>query len=595
MSSVDGTSLFSQAVGCLSTESFVRLLFGVGGGGDVQPITVSQDTDFDGTLDVTQTLPFAVSGVCANGVIACDPGTWSSCQAYRWSTVSPTHHALVLAPSAMTNLQACTCVNNSCGSGLVVSNQAQIGQTLGGAIATTLQTVDPRYAVSAVSQTPFELTLSGQNTTSCETGTPLTETQYYAAPALLSTDGAAAAAADPLYTTLSAMDQASGFVTTTPSCLVERHLVASDRVQDIVQIITTGDVSVTTLSDNEMLLELGRPTAEVTLTENCTVGYVYTADIQVTDPTSLDSIVFEDFEGEDHTQVHIDGSFVYAFPGDFLNYSGPAPGPCNHATDWYDSPNMDLTGYFTDGLTHTLRVRTVVGNQGHSYVKIRIRTKCNSEVQLVNSCGAIAADPDCRILTEITDGVGTYANGISTGLQPLPSTRTAGLGVCEVTLEQDWWQKNRTYECTTDTSGGYTASPPNMDRMVYVFDNTTSTGYADQVPDDSGGTTTLTGSFDYSSFEIAGDCEMSCKVTRPAVVDGITQTGLQANNRTGTATTETVYKSCGSSGACPLLPGETMVAGCTCLDEFPEAMVAIQAMRLGGFDQVCTTGSPAPW
>jgi hypothetical protein len=595
MSSVDGSSVFSQGIGCLSTESFVRMLFGVGGGGDVQPLTVSQDTDFDGALDITQTLPFPVSGVCANGVIACSAGTWTSCQGYEWATASPTNHQLSLLPAPISALQACTCVNNSCGAGLVAGNQAQIGQTLGGGIATALQRVDPRYAVSSVGQTPFEVTLSGQSSTSCETSAPLTTTQYYDDPTILTSDGSAAATADPLYTQLASMDQASGFVTTTPSCVIERNLVASDRVQDIVQVITTGDVTVTVLGDNEMLIELGRPIDQVTLTESCSVGYIFAADIQVTDPSSLDSIVVEEFEGEDHSQLHIDGGFVYAFPADFTNYSGPATGSCNHATDWYDSPNLDITSYFTDGLNHTLRARTVVGNQGHSYFRIRVRTNCQSEVQLVNSCGALAANPDCRLLTEIADGVGTHANGISTGLAPLPSSRTSGLGACAVTLEQDWWQKSRTYECTADTSGGYTANPPNLDRMVYIYDHTTDTGYQDQVPDGGGGTVTLSGSFDYSSYEISGDCDLSCKVSRPKVVDGITLNGLQAANRTGTASTEVVYKSCGPTSSCPLLPGEALISDCGCLDEFPEALVAMQAMRMGGFDQICTTGGASPW
>ncbi len=39
----------------------------------------NQDTDFDGVLDYSYLAPFAVSGVCANGVIACDSGTWTNC------------------------------------------------------------------------------------------------------------------------------------------------------------------------------------------------------------------------------------------------------------------------------------------------------------------------------------------------------------------------------------------------------------------------------------------------------------------------------------------------------------------------------------
>ncbi|MEM1409587.1 MAG: hypothetical protein AAGG79_02435, partial [Pseudomonadota bacterium] len=595
MTAIDGSSPFSQGIGCLATESFVHVFFAVGSGGDVSPLTVSQDTDFDGSYDVTQTLPFPVSGVCANGVIACSPGTWTGCQGYRWATLSQANHQIALIPSPFTDLQACTCVNNSCGSGLAASNQAQIGQTIASGIANALQTVDARYAISSVGQTPFEVTLSGQNSTDCHAPGPLTQTAYYDNPALMTTDGAAAASADPLYTTVTSLDQAAGFVTTYPNCSIERQLVASERIHEIVQIVGTGDVTVTVISDNELILELGSPIDVVTLNESCSVGHLFTADILVTDPASLESIVVEEFQGEDHSQLHVDGTFVYAFPADFTNYSGPATGSCNHSADWYDSPGLDLTSYFTDGLNHSLRARTVVGNQGHSYFRIRIRTRCRSEIQMVNSCGAIAANPDCRLFTENADGVGTYAEGVSTGLSPIPSVLTAGLGVCEVTVEQDWWLKARTYQCTADHAGGYIANPPNLDRMTYIYDHTSPGGYQDQIVSGDGSTATLSGTFDISAFETSGDCDLSCKVSRPRTVDGITLSGLQASSRTSTASTETVYKSCGASGQCPLLAGETLRADCGCLDEFPEALVAMQAVRMGGFDQMCTTGAQAPW
>jgi hypothetical protein len=594
MTSVDGTASFSQPVSCLSSESFLRLFFGPGPGGDIAPVVVSQDTNFDGTLDASQTLPFAVSGICSNGVIACNAGSWTGCQGYSWQTVSPVNHQIALTPTPLTGLQACTCVNNSCGSGLVVSNQAQIGQTLASGMAAALQRTDPRYSLSAVGQTPFQVTLSGQDTTSCTATPTLTQTDYYSNPAGLTPAGQAAAGADPLYTQLTSRSEASGFVTTTPACTIERQLEAGGRVQDVVQAVTSSDVTFSTVSDNEYVIEIGKPTAVLTLGETCNVGHIWSLDLQITDPLSLQSVMLEAVEAEDHSQLHIDGAFVYALPSDFTNYSGAATGTCNHATDWYDSPNLDLTSYFTDGLNHTLRIRTVVGNQGHSYYRIRVRTNCRSEIKLTNTCGGLAASDSCRVLEETVDGVQTYLNGGKTGLLPLSSARTAGAGACQVTVNQDWWDKDRTYECTNDTSTP-PVTPPNLDRMTYILENSDENGWQDRRSDGAGGFTTSSGSYDYSAYEVAGDCELSCKVERPSVVDGVTVTGLQASARNSTSSNETVFKTCNVSGACPLLPGETLVADCACLDDFPEALVAMQAMRLGGLDQFCTTGATSPW
>jgi hypothetical protein len=39
---------------------------------------------------------------------------------------------------------------------------------------------------------------------------------------------------------------------------------------------------------------------------------------------------------------------------------------------------------------------------------------------------------------------------------------------------------------------------------------------------------------------------------------------------------------------CPLGSGEELVTDCGCLDDFPEAVVMMQTLRLSGADLVCT-------
>ena len=51
---------------------------------------------------------------------------------------------------------------------------------------------------------------------------------------------------------------------------------------------------------------------------------------------------------------------------------------------------------------------------------------------------------------------------------------------------------------------------------------------------------------------------------------------------------DSFYHACGSDNACPTGPGEEIVSACGCLDDFPEAVVMMQTVRLGGADLVCT-------
>src|SRR3546814_1861146 len=47
-------------------------------------VSIARDTDLDGTVDATSNLPVPVSGICANGVVSCQPGSWNGCSFYRW-------------------------------------------------------------------------------------------------------------------------------------------------------------------------------------------------------------------------------------------------------------------------------------------------------------------------------------------------------------------------------------------------------------------------------------------------------------------------------------------------------------------------------
>ena len=86
MTTVDGSTSFSGQLQCPNSQRFMEVLIQPGATGDITTFIVSQDTNFDGNLDYTFQVPFPVSGICANGVITCSPGTWTNCRTYQWAS-----------------------------------------------------------------------------------------------------------------------------------------------------------------------------------------------------------------------------------------------------------------------------------------------------------------------------------------------------------------------------------------------------------------------------------------------------------------------------------------------------------------------------
>ena len=54
---------------------------------------------------------------------------------------------------------------------------------------------------------------------------------------------------------------------------------------------------------------------------------------------------------------------------------------------------------------------------------------------------------------------------------------------------------------------------------------------------------------------------------------------------------DSFYHVCSADSVCPLGEGEEMVTPCGCIDDFPEAVVMMQTVRLAGSDLACTAAS----
>jgi len=146
IATVDGRRSFNPTIACQQTATLLEVVIQPSATGDLGSVQIARDTDFDGTIDRRASLPVAVSGVCANGVIACQPGSWNQCRSFRWDVDAA--KMIKLSQVAITDLAGCYCINDSCGSNLAWSNLASVLGDLGGGMVGALTVADPRIGVA---------------------------------------------------------------------------------------------------------------------------------------------------------------------------------------------------------------------------------------------------------------------------------------------------------------------------------------------------------------------------------------------------------------------------------------------------------------
>ena len=125
-----------------SSSAFVEIFAQPASSGDLAGVYIKQDTDFDNTVDYVYNLSVQVSGVCANGIISCDAGTWNNCSYYKWTADNETEVSLS-AVDSIGDLAACYCLNNHCGGNLVWNNLSIVLKDLGGGVVGAIHTKNP--------------------------------------------------------------------------------------------------------------------------------------------------------------------------------------------------------------------------------------------------------------------------------------------------------------------------------------------------------------------------------------------------------------------------------------------------------------------
>jgi hypothetical protein len=581
ISTVDGSKAFTPTIACQKTANLLELIAQPAASGDIAALRISRDTDLSGSYDQSLTLPMPVSGICANGIISCQPGTWTQCRTFQWKAENG---SLSLAEVELKYLAGCYCINNSCGTNLAWGNMASVLKDLGGGVVGAITSADPRIGVAQAQIDGPVIRYTGAQTTACTSAPYVAATAYRSNPTSIQGDAFAASQASRVFQTLTASPAAVGSAQQRRSCTVSREVTIKEvTVQDVIAR-TAGGVATYSDGSNNADFVVGSPTVHSLKSSGCGL-FDFRMTLTVGDPDRLRAVTLPFLSADDWAQVRIDGQLVAAGPASWTG-TGLPPGKCERDGTTSFMPNTDLKPYLTKG-NHEVWLRIAVADRGNGYAQIHavVDTSCQTSERVVDLCTGYAQDTKCHLEGESVDGVETFRSGVATGLTPLPLTRLFGTGACTLRLTRDFFTRARTYLCQTDSNA---AAQPDLSRGAYIIDHSTETMLADRITSPGGGIQTSTRSFALPTRGSVAACEAICKTRAPAANTAVAPAGVVGFSQNVSEGWDTFYHACDAANSCPSGPGEELVSPCGCLDDFPEAVVVMQTVRLGGADLVCT-------
>lgn len=142
LSTFDNKQEGHVSITCAKESNLMRISYSTTSGGDIN-LYVEDDFDFDGNFK-NNLYVSGISGICANGFIICNGGTWNNCKYYL---IDFDGSNIIYPLVSEKDLSGCYCLNNSCGS-LSSNSKARILNDIAGTIASVIK--DKYYIVSNI-------------------------------------------------------------------------------------------------------------------------------------------------------------------------------------------------------------------------------------------------------------------------------------------------------------------------------------------------------------------------------------------------------------------------------------------------------------
>ena len=592
MQTLDRSKSFSAQLACPSSSRFLEVLIQPSGTGDIATLLVSQDLDMDGSIDYSYSVPFPVSGICANGVIGCTPGTWENCAYWQWTVDASARISLAVVDR--TALGGCYCVNTACGNGLAWTDLAILLKDLGGGVVGAVQAVNPKYAVTDARITDTEITYYGQGTGSCSRNeNPSYSPESYYTGGL---SGAALTNAKDTEVTFERSDPGSFYNLIAQSQAAQNNQ-GTFRSCSIVRNVTIRKETACPQADSQYLAALDKCvitandyTPRLFSTGGGGSGCYFSVYLVPAGGTGL--YISNDLCGDPWGGIGKNARIIYTCGGaQHILYTSE-----NLAITLPACPTNDerfIQGYYYttsfDSIDCSHYPNTAPFN-GNSCIADPVRQDILDE-SVDDQCTAFEADTKCNLNRETVDNVVTVNNYLSTGLVPLTSCRDFA-GFASHTVCRDWWKKDRVYFCETDAAWNFDGTKKRIDSIYTTTDYSSRTMYYTDLrkTDDSTWTTEAKAvQIGNVGNDALASCDQACKTRKPKAD---TQAGLSDTTtqyRNDVTSYDFLYRKC-DGGVCPAGPDEEIVKSCQCLNDFAEATAVISALDAAGKDLICDGG-----
>ncbi len=163
---------------------------------------------------------------------------------------------------------------------------------------------------------------------------------------------------------------------------------------------------------------------------------------------------------------------------------------------------------------------------------------------------------------------------------------------CDETLTADWWRKDRTYICTTPEQDFADIRRRAKKIKGSTVDGGGAASYRDLRKDSQGSWLPETQNTITIANRVSTDtaCVKACKTRRPVSNNEVTVGAVKSAVSNSATTWSFYYKEC-ANDVCPAGDAEEILKSCQCLNDFADAAVIMQTIRLGAQDLICSDGT----
>lgn len=616
MPTIDGATSFDAQFMAPATKAFLTLTVQAGPTGDLQTVRISQDMNLDSIEDYSYEAPFPVSGVCANGVASCTPGTWIDCNYFKW--IGDELGQISLSPTTVSTLGGCYCINSDCGSNIVKTNLSIPLRDLGGGAVGAVQKSRPEFSVS-------EATLEGSTVTYF--GQDLGGSQakdlagYFDDSSNLQADASdeiltQTAAPDSFYSLNRQAMANAGTGASVNTCSIQRNVTVFE-IKSSEEIFrengVTGHAHIRSCpSGEEFCFELivGRLGNNYFKPGFCK-EYVDSLILLVQKPELIESVRLAYIDADDRVRAMVGGTAVRDYP---------SPYECKTSSGDGASFDDDVSSYFKTSGNVKIVIRTKVTDRGEGWSKYILKldpvaidgariittpgsvpgalfsasvetTQCPTAEDVSNECLALEADSSCILQEETIDGVDAIQNANPTGAVIPAETRTFASGFCSVDISSPWWKKERIYLCRDEEVFDFSEV---KERLSVIDESASFDGlsldYADKRKSEDGEWIEEANSISIPLTPGDQTCEPSCKTRKPTENTQVSATGHVEDPRVGIEIFDYFYRACLPDNTCPMEAGEELMIDCQCINEFAEAAAILLSLKAAQEDVICTSG-----